>query len=118
MSEVVRKVAQEMVDRTISIPRITVVPAGELSSGFDPFNLDVSRFSYPPVDDDLISQTLREGTWSMIGVSRSGVREARPEDYVISGLIDFDEISYDDHADSCRTSPRRSWRTSGAISRR
>lgn len=32
ISDVVRKVAQEMSDPTISIPRITVVPAGELSS--------------------------------------------------------------------------------------
>ena len=30
---------------------------------------------------------------------RGGIEEARLEDYVVSGLMDFDDISYDDHAD-------------------
>jgi len=30
---------------------------------------------------------------------RGGIEEARLEDYVVSGLMDFDDISYDEHAD-------------------
>jgi hypothetical protein len=32
-------------------------------------------------------------------VGRGGIEEARLEDYVVSGLVDFDDISYDEHAD-------------------
>lgn len=96
---VVRKLTEEVIDKAISIPRITVVPVGELRSGFHPFELDLSGFNYPPVDDDLWSQELRTGIGVRIGVNGSGARERRLEDYVVSGLIDFDEISYDEHAD-------------------
>jgi type III restriction enzyme len=32
-------------------------------------------------------------------LGRGGIEEARLEDYIVSGLVDFDDISYDDHAD-------------------
>ena len=32
-------------------------------------------------------------------MGQGGIEEARLEDYVVSGLVDFDDISYDDHAD-------------------
>ena len=32
-------------------------------------------------------------------MGKGGIEEARLEDYVVSGLVDFDDISYDDHAD-------------------
>ena len=34
-----------------------------------------------------------------MALGRGGIEEARLEDYVVSGLVDFDDISYDDHAD-------------------
>lgn len=97
--DVVRKLTDEVIDKSISIPRITVVPVGELRSGFHPFDLDLSSFNFAPVDDDLWSQELRTGAGVRIGLSGAGVRERRLEDYIVSGLIDFDEISYDEHAD-------------------
>ena len=42
---------------------------------------------------------LRTDQVDVIGVSRENVREDRLEDYVVSGLIDFPDIAYDDHAD-------------------
>jgi type III restriction enzyme len=35
----------------------------------------------------------------IVGLGISGVEEARAEDYLVSGLIDFDDVCYDDHAD-------------------
>ena len=34
-----------------------------------------------------------------VGLGDGGIEETRLEDYVVSGLIDFDDVSYDDHAD-------------------
>ncbi|MGH8564527.1 MAG: hypothetical protein ACREXW_10750 [Gammaproteobacteria bacterium] len=31
----------------------------------------------------------------MLALGRGGIEEARLEDYVVSGLVDFDDISYD-----------------------
>ncbi|MBA2288823.1 MAG: type III restriction endonuclease subunit R, partial [Chloroflexia bacterium] len=99
ITSVVQATTREVIDRTISIPRITVVPVGELRSGFHPFELDVSVLNFPPVNDALWVQSLQTGEETRIGLSAAGIREQRLEDYVISGLIDFDEVSYDDHAD-------------------
>lgn len=100
---VARKLADAVIDNVISIPRITVVPLGEIDSGYHPFDLDLASFNYPPVSDDLWSQELRTGKGVRIGLTGAGVRERRFEDYVVSGLIDFDEISYDDHAPLLQT---------------
>ncbi|KAA0219890.1 hypothetical protein EDS67_30150 [candidate division KSB1 bacterium] len=35
----------------------------------------------------------------VLALGRGGIEEGRLEDYVVSGLVDFDDISYDDHAD-------------------
>lgn len=34
-----------------------------------------------------------------MALGRGGIEEARLEDHIVSGLVDFDDISYDDHAD-------------------
>ncbi len=34
-----------------------------------------------------------------VGSGTGGIEEKRLENYVVSGLVDFDDISYDDHAD-------------------
>ena len=44
-------------------------------------------------------QHLRTNHLEVVSLGRGGIEEARLEDYVVSGLVDFDDISYDDHAD-------------------
>ena len=54
---------------------------------------------YPVPSDELVSQTLRTGEQESLSLGRGGVEEQRLEDYVVGGLVDFDDVSYDDHAD-------------------
>ncbi|MFN8592330.1 MAG: DEAD/DEAH box helicase family protein [Thermomicrobiales bacterium] len=91
-------VSSVVVDETISIPRITVVPVGEVACGFHPFTLDLSAVNFPPVSDTLWVQLLRTSEGESIGLGDGGIREERLEDYVVSGLIDFDDVSYDANA--------------------
>lgn len=44
-------------------------------------------------------QHLRTNQQERISASGSVATEKRLEDYLVRGLIDFDDISYDDHAD-------------------
>jgi type III restriction enzyme len=75
------------------------MPVGELDTWFEPFELNLSSSNFPPVDDRLHIQELRTGAIAVMEAGIGTSREPRLEDYVVSGLIDFDEISYDDHAD-------------------
>jgi type III restriction enzyme len=100
VANVVARTTEHVILGTIDIPRIIVVPKDEVRSGFHPFNLNLSTVRYPaPTEDELVAQTLRTGDQEIISVGRNGIEELRLEDYVVSGLIDFDDISYDDHAE-------------------
>lgn len=99
IAAIVSKTAQIVADKTIDIPRILVVPKGEVRSGFKQFQLDLTALHYPAPSEELWIQHLRTRTLEIIGVGNGGIEEKRLEDYIVSGLIDFDDISYDNHAD-------------------
>jgi len=75
------------------------VTKGEVTTGFHPFKLDCSSIRYQPVERDLLIQYLRTNTQQTLGFGGQFQYELRLEDYLVRGLIDFDDISYDEHAD-------------------
>ena len=99
IAEVVAKTTEFVAQQTIGIPRILVVPTGAVKSGFKPFQLRVETLRYPAVSEELWVQYLRTGGTETVALGRGGIEEERLEDYIVSGLVDFDDISYDDHAD-------------------
>ncbi len=99
IAAIVKKTAELVIQQTISIPRILVVPKGEVESGFKPFTLDLSGLNYQPISDELWRQVLRTGEVEVIGLGKGGIKEQRLENYVVSGLVDFDDIDYEKYAD-------------------
>jgi len=92
LSAVVVKTTEMLVQQTIDIPRITVVPTGEITTGFHPFRLGALP-NFQPGQRQIVGQTLR--TSEQFTLSReSGLREDRLEDYIVKKLIDFDDIDY------------------------
>jgi type III restriction enzyme len=98
-ASVVAKTTELVQQQTITIPRIQIVPTGIVKSGFRPFDLKLDTLRYPAPSEELWSQYLRTGERQLLSVGVGGVEEKRLENYVVSGLVDFDDISYDDHAD-------------------
>ncbi|WP_287799498.1 DEAD/DEAH box helicase [Acidiphilium sp.] len=96
---VIAATAKLMAERTIDIPRIIVMPKGEVKAGFRPFTLDLSGMRYAAPSEELWAKHLRTDQVDVIGLSRANLLEERLEDYVVSGLIDFSDIAYDEHAD-------------------
>ena len=94
IAKIVAKTAELVAQEVIDIPRILVVPKGEVKSGFKPFKLKLDTLKYPAVSDELWAKHLRTGQIDVIAMGKGGVEEARAEDYVVSGLVDFDDISY------------------------
>ena len=97
LADVVRRTVNVVVKQTIDIPRIAVVPKGEVTSGFRPFTLDVAGLHLQPKDRSLVGQTLRTHEQFTLS-AQSGVAERRLEDYIVHALIDFDDIDYCTHA--------------------
>lgn len=96
---IVEEVAALVVQGSIDIPRIVVVPSGDVTTGFHPFHLDTSNVHYQPVDRDLLIQTLRTNEQESLNTGNRVVSHTRLEDNLVVKLVDFPDISYDDQAD-------------------
>ncbi len=96
---VVAKTVELVTQQTIDIPRILVVPKGEVKAGFKPFNLQLDALKYPAVSEELWIQHLRTSQRDVVATGNGGIDEKRLEDFVVSGLVDFDDVSYDEQAD-------------------
>lgn len=99
IATVVAKTSDIVIQQTIDIPRILVVPKGEVQSGFKPFTLELSTINYQPPSEELWIQYLRTGGTEVVGLGKGSIEEARLEDYIVSALVDFDDVAYDSHAD-------------------
>ncbi|BBJ23099.1 DEAD/DEAH box helicase [Candidatus Nitrotoga sp. AM1P] len=96
---IVAKTVELVTQQTIDIPRILVVPKGEVKAGFKPFTLKLEALNYPAVLEELWIQHLRTSQLEVMTLGNGGMEEKNMEDYVVSGLVDFDDVSYDDQAD-------------------
>jgi type III restriction enzyme len=96
---VVREATAIYVAHTIAIPRVIVLPKGVVRAGFRDFTLDLSSLNLQPVSHEILVQHLVGETREIIGALEHGQDEERLEDYVVRGLIDFDDVNYDDQAD-------------------
>lgn len=83
---------------SIDIPKIVVIPKGEVACGYEDFDLDTSNISLQPVAQDILIQHLHDMQRYKLRDGSGIVKEKRPEDYLVRGLIDYNDISYDDHA--------------------
>jgi type III restriction enzyme len=98
VAEVVKQAVDIFVEHTIDIPRISIVPVGPVTSGYAPFQLDISRLNYQPLANTLESHGLQSNKVLTYGEA-AVVEESRFADYIVRELINFDDVSYDDHAD-------------------
>ncbi|MEW6290451.1 MAG: DEAD/DEAH box helicase family protein [Thermodesulfobacteriota bacterium] len=99
IAAVVAKTVELVTEQTIDIPRILVVPQGEVKSGYKPFTLKLDGLNYQAVSEDLWVQYLRTGEGMAVTPARGHSTEPRLENYIVRCLMDYPDISYDDHAD-------------------
>jgi type III restriction enzyme len=99
--DVAKVVAKTIILRnelSIDIPRITVQPVGDVTRGFREFNLNLSGVRLQPVDNEILIQELHRREQHRLMSGTGIVPEEKLEDYLVRGLIDFNDICYDDHA--------------------
>jgi type III restriction enzyme len=96
----VRRGVEQFVALTLAVPRIVVVPKGEVTCGYADFDLDCTNLGYGPIEESIVREAmLRGGTRETIGVAALGPDENRPEDYVLRGVLEHDDIAYDPNAE-------------------
>jgi type III restriction enzyme len=90
---IIARTTELVANQSIDIPRISVTPKGELSSGFHPFKLDVTGLHLQPAKREIVGQMLRTNEQFTLA-SETGLKEARLEDYIVHALVDYDDIDY------------------------
>ncbi len=98
LQEVIAKTTKLMVEKTIDIPRIMLVPSDGIRCGYTPFVLEMDQLNLQPTNRELISQSLQSN--EQISISAMPEQKyQRLEDYIVDHLVDFDDIPYDEHAE-------------------
>jgi len=98
IAPIVAQIIERFIEHTIDIPRILVVPKSEVTSGFHHFDLETSSIQLQPVAEDILIQSLPTSERTILNNSNIA-EEVRLENYIVRELMNFDDISYDDHAD-------------------
>ncbi|MHC5723103.1 MAG: hypothetical protein ACYTXY_02915 [Nostoc sp.] len=97
---IVAKTTNLVIQQTIDIPRILVIPKGEVRSGFRSFALDITSLNYGvPSKEELHIQSLATNNSASIEIKKTNFEEYRIENYIVKSLVNFDDICYDKHAD-------------------
>ena len=100
VSQVVRNVTERLIELTIDVPQIVVLPTREVNYRFQAFALEgLEKINFQPVNQELLLQHLEDNRQAHIQWEGVDVEEVRLEDYIVRQLVDQDAIDYDEHAD-------------------
>lgn len=88
-------VVEELISKTIPIPRILVQQSNETKSGFHDFELDVSGLNYQPVSEEIVRRTLRTNLSEVLQSTESGVERDIPSNIIMNELVNYPEVDYD-----------------------
>ncbi len=100
VESIVRKLTDAYIQNTIDIPRVIVSPLQSDSYEFKDFDLETTDLPrLQPVNDNILIQHLRTSERDGLARNEEINYEQRLEDNIVVALVDYDDISYDDHAD-------------------
>ena len=97
LEQIVNRVIELQILGTIDIPRILVLPKGEVNSGFHPFDLDLGGLNLQPPDQDLWVQYLQSGRSTVVHAGPGGIDGDTLQQIVVRSIIDFFmDVAYED----------------------
>ncbi|KAA5595087.1 DEAD/DEAH box helicase family protein [Blastochloris sulfoviridis] len=99
-AKIVEAVTHIVVNNTIEIPQIVVLPTSDVTFSLNDFDLsDLDTVAPQPLSDEIVVQQMRTGERLTIARNMAVIREERLEDYLVVHLIDFEQVDYDANAD-------------------
>ncbi|MDQ2091151.1 DEAD/DEAH box helicase family protein [Marimonas arenosa] len=97
---IVERTAKAIVENTIEIPEIVVIPDRQVHFWFEDFDLSrLDQITFQPVDDDILVRDLGSEARRIIERGEAGAQEERLENYIVRHLIALPEIDYDSQAE-------------------
>lgn len=97
--KIVEVVTTKIVELTIEIPEIVVIPTREVTFGYKDFDLEgLEAISKQPISDEIMITNMRTDARSFLARTFEGVGEDVMENYIVRHLIDFPQVDYDGQA--------------------
>jgi type III restriction enzyme len=86
---------KEFCTQSIDIPRITIQPKGEVTSGFRDFDLETRNLTLRPADQKIQIQELSSGRMEIVDADGVRVLYDSVENILVNEMMNFPEIDYD-----------------------
>jgi len=93
-----QSVINDLIEKTIPIPRILIQQAKEVEAIFHDFDLETDSLNYQPVSEELIRQFLRTNEREIITSEGDNVVRDTPLNIIVNELINYPAIEYDKHS--------------------
>ncbi len=98
--KIVEVVTSKIVELTIEIPEIVVIPTREVTFGYEDFDLEgLETISKQPISDEIMITNMRTEARTFLARSFEGTGEDVMENYIVRHLIEFSQVDYDSQAD-------------------
>ncbi len=91
-------IVDDLIAKTIPIPRIVVQQKGSTRVVFKDFDLDVSKLDFKPVTEELLRRSLRTNESEVIGGGGEDIARDTPINIIVNELTNYPAIEYDEHA--------------------
>lgn len=100
VEKIVDIVTSKIIELTIEIPEIVVIPTREVTFGFNEFDLTgLEAISKQPISDEILITNMRTDARSFLARAIEGASESMLENYIVRHLIEFDQVDYDSQSD-------------------
>lgn len=100
VNAIVDVLVDKVVEHTIEIPEIVIIPTSEVSFGFNDFDLaSLSSINFQPISDQIKITEIRTQYQQALSRAMGVATEERLEDYILKHLIDKDIIDYESQAE-------------------
>ena len=100
IDKIVEVVTTKIVELTIEIPEIVVIPTREVTFGYKDFDLEgLEAISKQPISDEIMITNMRTEARTFLARSFEGTGEDVIENYIVRHLIEFDQVDYDSQSD-------------------
>ncbi len=100
VEKIVDIVTAKIIELTIEIPEIVVIPTREVTFGFNDFDLTgLETISKQPISDEILITNMRTDARSFLARAIEGASEEMLENYIVRHLIEYDQVDYDSQSD-------------------
>ncbi|MCK9395473.1 MAG: DEAD/DEAH box helicase family protein [Methylobacter sp.] len=100
VADIVYAVTEKLIELTLDVPKIVVLPTREVNYGFQDFDLQrLDKINFQPVSQEILLQHLDNNQTASIHWAGQDAHEEQLENYLVRNLMDKDEIDYDEHAE-------------------